>query len=175
MQKHYKDPALTRLADDMRESLAIGWHGAYTHWLNDGMFPWDFECAVKHYASLQLIDLRFGPNEKASKRSLPIIFLAPFTPAKHGLQRFHKEDGLISVRRELELVMRQAALRAMMLWQQENWTPDEMVWASAEAACVLVYDHDMRKSLGTLGGGMTEEAFLTTAYGLPRMPCPEAS
>jgi len=175
MQKHYKNPALKLAAEGMRNALATGWHGAYTHWLNDGMFPSDFECAVKHYASLQLIELRFGAGAKAATQPLPIIGLAPFAPAKHGLQRFYRDDGLISVSRGLELVMRQAALRARMLWQQENWTPDEMVWASAEAACVLVYDHDMRKSLGTLGGGMTEEAFLTTAYGLPRMPCPEAS
>lgn len=194
MTKHYRDPALHAQADDIQDLLCHLLHAAYTHWLAYGMFAKDFAEGVRHHSALCLLELNLsgeGPTKfaqavmAAHQWALPkspdwvgqtnqphpaCVSLAPHPYAQAPAVRFYNDEGLLGAPDGLRKLLDRAVMGAFCCWLQEGWNPDEFRWAVLDAADIIEYDHDLRKSLGTLGGGRSEAAHLSEPYFRPRRP-----
>lgn len=194
MTKHYRDPALQSQAEDIQDLLCHLLHAAYTHWLAFGMFARDFAEGVRHHSALCLLELKLSGESPAKfaqavmaahQWTLPkspdwagqtnqphpaCVSLAPHPYAQAAAVRFYNDEGLLGAPDGLRKLLDRAVMGAFCCWLQEGWNPDEFRWAVLDAADIIEYDHDLRKSLGTLGGGPSEAAHLSEPYFRPRRP-----
>lgn len=158
------------------QAMTQALHAAYTHWVRANCHRRDFRCAVEHVAQLLMCD--FFMEVKSSSGSCPPESPSqnvPFTPPSlaravplrtkpsQPQRRFY--DELCTIAPEVDLSALETVLPPFFHhWRAEGWLARDFVAAACDAAAVVVYDHELSMSVGGLGGGKTEEDFLTLPY-----------
>lgn len=143
-------------------------HAAYTHWVGNNCHIRDFVAAVEHVAQFAtaawLID--GSPRLNGQMPQLQAVALCNASlnkPQQGAALRFYDEHNEINPGVDLSLIER-VIHHAFVNWVGDAWHPRDFRGFATDCADVLVYDHMLCRSLAGLGGGRTEQEFLTQAY-----------
>ncbi len=154
------------------KEFGVALHAPYTHWIRNNYHRRDFLCAVEHVAQVLLCEylmlLKATTAEeraaifRARADKAPVCVPAAFNkkPSQEPARRLY--DELCSLAPEVNLEPLEQAMAPMFaLWLEQQWLARDFTSACKDAAAVLVYDHELCLSFGGLGGGKTEEQFLS--------------
>ncbi len=165
-KRYYGDDGKETAGVPQAEFMAL-LHAAYTHWVRRGYNLHDFSAAVDHVATSAFGQFAFDgqPNLVGAMPERPVIAFAK--PVKHHQleqRRFYDEVNAISPEVDLSH-LEQAIHFSFIRWLAEGFHPRDFSQFAHNAAAILIYDHSLCKMFnGGLGGGKTEEQFLTECY-----------
>jgi hypothetical protein len=165
-KRYYGDDGKVSMEVDKSSFLTL-LHAAYTHWVRSNHHLRDFNVAVGHVVSMALGTylLDGEPQLTGDMPAPPSLKLAVHVVRRnHGpQQRFYDEINAISPEIDLSH-LEQAVHYGFVKWMADGYHPRDFAQFAQDCSSILVYDHMLTQALGGLGGGRSEEQFLTEPY-----------
>ena len=142
-------------------------HAAYTHWVRNHCHLRDFEAAVDHVACVALATylLDGQPRLTGAAPDTPNMKLAVQPKTRPVGPQLRLYDEINALAPEVDLSpLEQAVHYGFVKWLGDGFHPRDFNQFATDCAKVLVYDHTLVQQLQGLGGGRSEEQFLSEPY-----------